>query len=72
MGEIYVVSLICIVANLIRNGCGTDEETRAKFWGHAHFYIATPTISAMSVTMHKIHLPRPLNLEIYGQKREVY
>ena len=58
-----------IVANLVRNGCRTEEPRRARFWGHAHFCIATPTILETSTTMLKNHLPHPLNLEIYGQKQ---
>ena len=43
-------------------------EACVKFCSHAHFCIATPTILAMSATTHNIHLPCPLNLEIYRQK----
>ena len=61
---------LIIVANLIRNGCGIDELTHAKIlWPRPFFCIASPTILATSATMHKIHLPRPLNLEIYRQKQ---
>jgi hypothetical protein len=51
----------------MRNECGTIGMR--DFLDHAHFHVATPTILAKSTTTHKIYLPRPLNLEIYGQKQ---
>ena len=61
-----------IVANLIRNRCGTDELTCTKcvqkFLGLAHCLVLPhPLFRQNPRPMQKIHLPRTLNLKIHGQ-----
>ena len=63
-----VWSVFVIVANLVRNGCGTDERTRAKILEPRPFFLHCHTHYFGNVRDHAQKQPTT-PIEIYGQKQ---